>query len=150
MLLKKIIHKAFAYLKRIEAWSVEGVGVTIYGGVGGTENESSRTLFSVWDTLHFKENTQAYHLNSAIGFEEWIDMEEILRRIRELFGAEYKNMRSLYPYLKTLADIGLMETTNVGGRRRWRKVALLAPLPTVKEEKEQISVRAKKKKSETN
>ena len=52
-------------------------------------------------------------------------MGEIRRRIGELFGAEYKNERSLYPYLKTLTDIGLMENSSVGGRMRWRKQDLL-------------------------
>ena len=110
--------------------------------------EEATTILSIWDTLHFKENTQAYHLNSVIGFEEWVDMEEIRRRILELFGAEYKNFRSLYPYLKTMGDIGLMETSNVGGRRKWRKVALLIPIKKEQEKKEPIKIEEKKRRKD--
>ncbi len=76
---------------------------------------------SIWNFLEIRENTQAFHLKEVIGFEEWVDMEEIRRRIFELFGIQYKNERSLYPHLKTLVDLNLFETTDVGGRRKWRK-----------------------------
>ena len=75
--------------------------------------------------MEFRENTQAHHLNSVIGYEELVDMDEIRRRILELFHVEYKNERSLYPYLKTMVDIGLFETLDVGGKRKWRKKAAL-------------------------
>lgn len=87
-----------------------------------TEVEEVRT---VWDFLKFQENTQADHLSKVIGFEEWVDMEEMRRRIQELFGVNYKNERSLYPYLKALSDAGLFESTSAGGRRKWRKKDLL-------------------------
>ena len=41
------------------------------------------------------------------------------------FNAEYKNDRSLYPYIKTLVDCGLVEVSNVGGKRKWRRKELL-------------------------
>ncbi len=82
-------------------------------------------IHSIWDYLKFQENTQAFHLVNIVGFDEWVDMEEIRRRILELFNIEYKNERSLYPYLKTLTDIGFFETNNVGGRRKWRKKDLI-------------------------
>jgi DNA-binding PadR family transcriptional regulator len=52
-------------------------------------------------------------------------MEEILRRVKELFGIEYQNERSLYPYLKTLVDSGLLEASVVGGKMRWKKKSLM-------------------------
>ena len=52
-------------------------------------------------------------------------MEDILRSVKELFGIEYQNERSLYPYLKTLVDSGLLESSVVGGKMRWKKKALL-------------------------
>ncbi|MBI4052400.1 MAG: hypothetical protein HY394_00005 [Candidatus Diapherotrites archaeon] len=80
------------------------------------------------------ENTQAFHLASVIGFDEWVDMEEIRRRVVALFGIEYKNEKSLYPYLKTLSDIGLFESTSAGGRRKWRKKDLIIIIKTKKDE----------------
>ena len=85
-------------------------------------------VVSVWDLVDFKDNTQAAHLNQVIGFDEWIDMEEIRRRIMELFRIQYKNERSLYPHLKTLCDLGFFETTDAGGKRKWRKRDLLVNL----------------------
>ena len=82
-------------------------------------------VHSIWDYLKIREHTQAYHIISIVGFEEWISMDEILRRIKEIFGIEYKNERSLYPYIKTLVDCGLMETTNFGGKQRWRRKDLI-------------------------
>ncbi len=89
------------------------------------KTESRTEIHSIWDYLDFRENTQAHHLTSVIGFEELVDMDEVRRRIQEQFHIEYKNERSLYPYLKTLVDIGLFETVDVGGRRKWRKRAAL-------------------------
>jgi len=89
---------------------------------------------SIWDFLQFNEHTQAFHLASVIRFDEWAAMDEIRRRIFELFQIDYENERSLYPYLKTMVDIGLIETNNIGGKRKWRKKDLLIKLE--KEEKE--------------
>jgi hypothetical protein len=89
-----------------------------------TEETHITTVFSLWDYIVFRENSQADHLVRTIGFEEWVDMEEIRRRIRNLFGFEYKNERSLYPYAKTLVDTGFFEATSVGGKRKWRKKPL--------------------------
>ena len=60
-----------------------------------------------------------------LDFEEWITMEEILRRVNELFGIQYQNERSLYPYLKTLVDAGMLEASMLGGKMRWRKKNLM-------------------------
>ncbi len=95
------------------------------------DKEPSKTLKQVhalWDYLKLRDNTQVYHLVNVIGFEEWIDMTEIRRRVKELYGMEYKNEKSLYPYLKTLVDLGLMENTFVGGKMRWRKKTVLISL----------------------
>ena len=96
-------------------------------------------IHSVWDYIKLNENTQAFHLSAVLGFEEWISMDEILRRIKELFGMDYKNDRSLYPYIKTLVDIGLVETTNVGGKKRWRKKDILIKVKGEKKEKKKVS-----------
>ena len=82
-------------------------------------------IYSIWDYLQFIENTQAAHIKDVIGFDEWVSMDEIRRRVLELFGINYKNEKSLYAYVKTLTDVGLLETINVGGKRKWRKRALL-------------------------
>ncbi len=83
--------------------------------------EEVEEIHSIWDYVKLNENTQASHICTVLGFEEWISMDEILRRIKELFTMDYKNDRSLYPYIKTLVDVGLVETNNVGGRKKWRK-----------------------------
>ena len=90
-----------------------------------TKQEDQEEIHSIWDYLKFVENTQAFHLVSVIGFEEWVSMEEIKRRVKELFSVEYKNDRSLYPYIKTLVDCGLFDVSNVGGKRKWRRKELL-------------------------
>jgi len=97
-------------------------------------------ITSVWDLLQFNENTQAYHLTNVIRFDEWVTMDEIRRRIIEVFQIDYKNERSLYPYLKTLVDIGLMETNSVGGKRKWRKKDLLVKIDRKTAEKEEAKV----------
>lgn len=101
-----------------------------------SEQKKVTEIRSIWDFLHFNEHTQAFHLASVIRFDEWVTMEEIRRRIFELFQVDYENERSLYPYLKTMVDIGLIETSNVGGKRKWRKKDLLIKIE--KEEKETI------------
>ena len=95
-------------------------------------------VLSIWDVIKCNEHTQAYHLVSVISFDEWIDMDEIRRRIWDLFQIEYKNDRSLYPYLKTMVDIGLIETSNIGGKRKWRKKDLLVKRENKKRETEEI------------
>jgi hypothetical protein len=95
-----------------------------------------RQVHSIWDYISIKDNTQVFHLTNVIGQEEWIDMTEIRRRIKELYSMEYKNEKSLYPYLKTLVDLGLMENTLVGGKMRWRKKTALI----VVEEEEKAEV----------
>ena len=89
------------------------------------EQEIEEVVMSLWDLLSIQDNSQAFHLINVIGFEEWIDMEEIRRRIQELFNVEYKNEKSLYAHTKTLVDLGLIETISAGGRRKWRKKELL-------------------------
>src|SRR3989344_9407905 len=78
---------------------------SIYGA-----DEVIEEIHSIWDYIKMNEHTQASHIASVLGFDEWISMDEILRRIREIFGLDYKNDRSLYPYIKTLVDVGLVET----------------------------------------
>ena len=95
-------------------------------------------VHSLWDYLKIRDHTQAHHIISVIGFEEWVAMEEILRRARELFGVEYKNERSLYPYIKTLVDCGLMETANFGGKQRWRRKDLIVKAAEKKRRKPEL------------
>ena len=101
---------------------------TIYTEDLGKDAESIDEIYSLWDFLEFQENTQASHVVSVIGFDEWVSMDEIRRRVRELFGASYKNERSLYPYIKTLVDCGLLEASSAGGKRKWRKRDLIIKL----------------------
>ena len=97
-------------------------------------------IASIWDVIDTQEHTQAHHLVSVIPFDEWVSMDEILRRIWDIFQIEYKNDRSLYPYLKTMVDLGLIETGNIGGRRKWRKKDLLIKSKQEKKDKELISL----------
>lgn len=90
-----------------------------------TEQIVIEQVHSIWDYISFTAHSQAFHICNVLGFEEWVSMDEILRRIKELFGAEYKNDRSLYPYIKTLVDCTLLETTGFGGKKHWRKKELL-------------------------
>jgi hypothetical protein len=93
---------------------------------------------SIWDFLQFNEHTQAFHLASVIRFDEWVTMDEVRRRIFDLFQVDYENERSLYPYLKTMVDVGLIESNNIGGKRKWRKKDLLIKIEKeVKEEEKQ-------------
>ncbi len=107
----------------------------VYEALPGQEE-----VHTLWDYLEFQDNTQASHVVKVLGFEEWIDMEEIRRRIRELFGISYENDRSLYPYIKTLVDVGLLEINNVGGKRKWRKRELLVRLKAKKKLEETIEL----------
>ncbi len=114
------------------------------------EKEKIEEIHSIWDYIKLNENTQAFHISSVIGFEEWISMEEILRRIKELFGMDYKNQRSLYPYIKTLVDCGFVETSNVGGKKKWRKKDILIKIEKEKKEKEQEREREKIRQKQVN
>lgn len=122
--------------KRLEVISEE-IAAPEKGSEAGGRAEEAHEVHNFWDYLKFQENTQAHHLASVLNFEEWLEMEEIRRRISELFGITYKNERSLYPYLKTLVDIGLVEGSNIGGRRKWRKKALLIKFSELKKAREE-------------
>lgn len=104
--------------------------------------EEDVEIHSLWDFLKTVENTQAHHLLSILSFSEWITMDEIKRRIKEIFGVEYQNDRSLYPYIKTLGDVGLLESINVGGKRKWRKKDLIIKLKRKRKEEEKAVVSA--------
>jgi hypothetical protein len=113
-------------------------GIYSENEVEAPKTSENSEIISIWDVINCNEHTQAYHLVSVIPYDEWIDMDEIRRRIWDLFQIEYKNDRSLYPYLKTMVDLGLIETSNIGGRRKWRKKDLLVKLNEKKELKETI------------
>lgn len=142
MIFKRIARGIFSLFHKADKWSLEG-GEKVYKAEEMEKNAGFDEIHSVWDYLKFRPNTQAFHLSSALGFDEWIDMTEIRRRTKELFGAEYKNERSLYPYLKTLTDIGLMESTSIGGRMQWRKHDLLIKVSKKEGEKQAIGIAVK-------
>ncbi len=89
------------------------------------EEEDDSVVDDLWNYIDPLKNTQAYHVISVIGFEEWVDMQTVKDRIKQLFFIEYKNEKSLYPYIKTLVDIGLLETNSIGGKRQWKKREIL-------------------------
>ncbi len=76
---------------------------------------------NLWDYIKPKENTQAEHILTVVIIEDWLDMDQIRKKIKDIFFIEYKHEKSLYPYIKTLVDIGLLETSSVGGKRKWKK-----------------------------
>ncbi|MEK6941328.1 MAG: hypothetical protein AABW85_00530 [archaeon] len=96
-------------------------------------------IHSLWDYISFTTHSQAFHICNVLGFEEWVSMDEILRRIKELFGAKYQNERSLYPYIKTLVDCNLLETTGFGGKKHWRKKELLIRIEEPKQKNTTIT-----------
>lgn len=103
-----------------------------------SEGKKGFEVRSIWDFLQFNEHTQAFHLASVIRFDEWVTMDEVRRRIFDLFQVDYENERSLYPYLKTMVDVGLIESNNIGGKRKWRKKDLLIKIEKeIKEEEKQ-------------
>ena len=118
----------------------------VVGSIYGAKDEVEE-IHSIWDYIKMNEHTQAAHISSVLGFDEWISMEEILRRIREIFGMDYKNDRSLYPYIKTLVDVGLIETSSAGGKKKWRKRDVLIKLKGKKQvaEEEEEQIRAENK-----
>ncbi len=83
---------------------------------------------TVWDIIKIKENTQAQHLIQTIPSDRWVDMEEIKQRIKLDFNIEYKNEKSLYPYLKTLTDINLIKLNNTGRKRSWKKNIIIVDI----------------------
>ncbi len=168
MVIKKLVRSFLGVFKSIYVWAetedktkqksqpynsqntVEESQKRVGGLNERLEKQDVKTVRSVWDYLRFNENTQAYHLNAVINFDEWIDMDEIRRRILELFGVEYKNEKSLYPYVKTLTDVGLFETVSAGGRRKWRKKSNLIVIEEERPEKSELTAknREKEKKQE--
>jgi hypothetical protein len=112
------------------------------------EKTGPKEVHSIWDYLRIRENTQAHHLASVIGFE-WIEMLEIRRRVKEQFGMEYQNERSLYPYIKTFTDCGLFESTDIGGKRKWRKRNILVTVQLEKSRATEKPIETKEKQAET-
>lgn len=100
------------------------------------EKEEVTEVHTIWDFLDFKEGTQAFYVTKVVGYDEWVPMDEIRRRIFELFGISFKNERSLYSYIKTLVDCGLLEFSDHGGQRKWRKKDLIIKFKRKKKEKE--------------
>ncbi len=121
-------------------------GFAAESSIYGSENEIEE-IHSIWDYVKLSENSQASHIAAVLGFEEWITMEEILRRIKEIFGMSYQNDRSLYPYIKTLVDVGLVETVNIGGKKKWRKKDVLIKLKGKKESDGQKEKNSEKEKA---
>ncbi len=128
MIVKTILKKLIRALKEIEDWAEDKKGAGAQETIKSAPPAETVEVQSIWDYIVPKENTQANHLVATVGFEEWIEMQEIKRRVKELFGMDYKNERSLYPYVKTLADCGLFEFSDIGGKRKWKKKSLLLKL----------------------
>jgi len=154
-MIKLILRRVFKSLRTIQEWAEDG---TVSESTNqerainyvskGNKNVNTLTQMSVpqykvinvWNYLKFKEGSQAHHITKTLDFEEWITMEEILRRVNELFGVQYQNERSLYPYLKTLVDAGLLEASMLGGKMRWRKKNLMQTINLMVEEIENEAV----------
>jgi len=147
MVLKKFIRLLMGFGKDLKEWSEEPESTreeekTLI--IEELPKEKVKEIHSIWDHIKPRENTQAFHLTSIIGFE-WIEMQEIRRRIKEQFGAEYMNERSLYPYIKTFTDCGLFESSDVGGKRKWRKKnILIETLKQARETEKPLEAREKK------
>ncbi|MDD5163210.1 MAG: hypothetical protein PHD95_03310 [Candidatus ainarchaeum sp.] len=130
MVLKRVVRLIMGFFKDVKDWSEEPAATSPELPKKElkiellAEKAAFKEVHSVWDYLKIRENTQAHHLASVIGFE-WIEMLEIRRRIKEQFGMEYQNERSLYPYIKTFTDCGLFESTDIGGKRKWRRKNIL-------------------------
>ncbi|MDD3178075.1 MAG: hypothetical protein PHR26_00990 [Candidatus ainarchaeum sp.] len=86
-----------------------------------TIQELKNNLNTIWDIIKIKENTQAEHIIKSIPSDNWTTMDELRQNIKLEFGIEYKNEKSLYPYLKTLTDINLIKVNNTGKKRTWKK-----------------------------
>ena len=139
-MIKNFFRSVFRSLRGLQAWAEEGTKnetpmrkehtqtnnqITITSEV---PIEKKYRIINLWDYLVFNENTQANHITKKLNYEEWNTMEEILRRVKELFVIEYLNDRSLYPYIKTLVDTGLLEVNMSGGKMRWKKKGLLVSI----------------------
>lgn len=150
-MIKLILRRVFKSLRTIQEWAEDGSfsESTNQDRQINTNTKISRNVntisqmsvpqykvINVWSYLKFKEGSQAHHITKVLDFEEWIAMEEILRRVNELFGVQYQNERSLYPYLKTLVDSGLLEASMLGGKMRWRKKNLMQTINLMIEETE--------------
>jgi len=83
--------------------------------------ELKNELNTIWDLLKIKDNTQAEHIIKSLSPDKWTTMEELRQNIKLEFNIEYKNEKSLYPYLKTLTDINLIKINNTGKKRTWKK-----------------------------
>ncbi|HLD58403.1 MAG TPA: hypothetical protein VI977_02035 [archaeon] len=150
MVFKKLVRTLMGFFKDIKDWSEEPEQGTIQVQAIPIETAEKprKEVHSVWDYIKIRDNTQAHHLTSVIGFE-WIEMQEIRRRIKEQFGMEYQNERSLYPYIKTFTDIGLFESTDIGGKRKWRKKNILITTQGAEQQGEKEKpIEAKEKQAE--
>ena len=116
----------------LQQGEIVGEQTSIYG-----DSDDADEIHNLWDFLEFQANTQAFHVSKVIGFDEWVTMDEVRRRIMELFGVNYKNERSLYAYIKTMVDCGLLETSSIGGKRKWRKRELFINLKKKKSKEKQ-------------
>ena len=148
MVLKRVVRGIIKLFHGLEDWS-DKADEKVYEAKQAIESTIDE-IHSVWDYLEFKSNTQAFHLSAVLGFDEWVDMEEIRRRVKELFGVEYKNERSLYPYLKTMTDVGLMENNSVGGRMQWRKHDLIVKVKEKESIKKTVVAEVRQAKKEQN
>jgi len=95
-----------------------------YGLMYEKQMEVEQEISSLWNILKFNINSQAFYLKECLNFDEWLDIYEIKRRIKENFGIDYKNEKSLYPYIKTMVDVGLLEFSDFNNKRHWRKRVL--------------------------
>ncbi len=147
-MIKLLLRTVFRSLRSIQDWADEGTGNerTYQNNQFNNNSQNNKNVnqitklsvpqykvINVWNYLTFKEGSQAHHITKVLDFEEWIPMEEILRRVNELFGIQYQNERSLYPYLKTLVDAGLLEASMQGGKMRWRKKNLMQTINLMEE-----------------
>lgn len=136
MIIKRFVRGFVRFFKWIAAWSEEQTEIKKPAFEGKQEPVKIKKVYSVWDFVEFKKGSQADHLSKVIGFDEWVPMDEIRRRIKEIVGIEYLNERSLYPYIKTMVDVGFFEAINVGGVRKWRKNEFLFEISEEDEKKE--------------
>jgi hypothetical protein len=143
-----LINKIFSFFG-FEKKSKEKKETSIYLNKDKTEIElisQNKEIFeefdSIWEHLFLRENSQAFFISNVVGFEEWVSMDEILRRIEELFGIKFKNKRSLYPYIKTMVDLNLMESLSVGDKMKWRKKETLIKIKKKKKKLEEVLVSA--------
>jgi len=121
MVIKLIIRSLLRGISSLALWAEEPKKEQNLVFETNLQTKKVKKIYSVWDFIEFLKDSQADHLSKVVGFDEWISMEEIRRRIKDVVGIEYLNERSLYPYIKTLVDVGFFEAMNVGGIRKWRK-----------------------------